>query len=108
MSSSMVAKQCSGQFFFAGELIEYCGPVTPEGFVLPKGMEIMPWDHPRFFWLTINGRLVAGPARQEVLESFIFQNQDHLLVGQTDSLPCNPTMGGEPSESCRISISSHC
>lgn len=62
----------SAQFFFAGKLIDYTGSAVPENFVLPEDMEIVPWEHPRFFCLTIKGRLVAGPARREVLESFVY------------------------------------
>lgn len=72
-------RQCTGQFFDAGELLEYCGAPAPEGFILPEGIEIIPWEHPMLFWLTIKGMLVAGPAKREVLESYVFQNQDHLL-----------------------------
>lgn len=64
---------CQGQFFYAGELLDYSGPLAPEGFTLPEGMEIKPWEHPRFFWLTFKGKPIAGPARREVLESFAYQ-----------------------------------
>jgi len=60
-----------GEFFVAGKLIEYSGAVAPKDFVLPEGMEIVPWEHPRFFWLTVKGKLVAGPAKREILESFV-------------------------------------
>lgn len=39
------------------------------GFVLPEGMEIVPWEHPRLFWLTLYGVRIAGPARRELLKS---------------------------------------
>lgn len=52
------------------DLIDYSGPAAPENFVLPEGMEIVPWDHPRLFWLTLDGVRIAGPARRELLESF--------------------------------------
>lgn len=39
-------------------------------FVLPEGMEIVPWEHPSLFWLTLDGVRVAGPARRELLKSF--------------------------------------
>lgn len=67
----MEGRQCSGQFFYAGELLDYSGPLAPEGFTLPEGMEIIPWNHPRLYWLTLKGKLIAGPARREVLESFV-------------------------------------
>lgn len=67
----MVKRQCAGQFFFAGKLIDYNGPAAPEDFTLPEDMEIIPWEHPCFFWLTYKGKLIAGPARREVLESFV-------------------------------------
>lgn len=59
----------SGQFFVVGNLVDYSGPTAPESFVLPEGMEIVPWEHPRLFWLTLDGVRVAGPARRELLES---------------------------------------
>ncbi len=68
---------CQGQFFHAGELLDYSGPPAPEGFTLPERMEIKPWEHPMFFWLTFRGKLVAGPARREVLESFAYQEFRH-------------------------------
>lgn len=64
-------RSVSAHFFFAGELIDYRGPDAPPDFTLPEGMEIVPWDHTSFFWLTCNGKLIAGPARREVLESFV-------------------------------------
>ena len=65
-----VQKSVSGQFFVAGNLIEYSGPAAPGSFVLREGMEIVPWEHPRLFWLTLDGVKVAGPARRELLEGF--------------------------------------
>lgn len=59
----------SGQFFVVGNLVDYSGPTAPESFVLQEGMEIVPWEHPRLFWLTLDGVRVAGPARRELLES---------------------------------------
>jgi len=59
----------SGQFFVVGNLVDYSGPTAPESFVLPEGMEIVPWEHPRLFLLMLNGVKVAGPARRELLES---------------------------------------
>lgn len=65
-----VQKSVSAQFFFVGELIDYRGPAVPSDFVLPEGMEIVPWEHPRLFWLTLDGVRVTGPARRVLLESF--------------------------------------
>lgn len=65
-------EHCRGQFFHDGELVDYTGPLAPEGYVLPEDMEIVPWDHPSLFWLTCNGKLIAGPARRQVLESFVY------------------------------------
>lgn len=64
-----VQKTVSGQFFVAGELIAYRGLAVYSGFVIPEGMEIVPWEHPRLFWLTLDGVRIAGPARRELLES---------------------------------------
>ena len=48
-----------------------CTDSTARGsFVLPEGMEIVHWEHPRLFWLTLDGVRIAGPARRELLESF--------------------------------------
>jgi hypothetical protein len=64
-----VQKTVSGQFFVVGNLIEYSGPTAPGSFVIPEGMEIVPWEHPLLFWLTLDGVRIAGPARRELLES---------------------------------------
>ncbi len=60
-----------GQLIVCGKLVEYSGPEAPKAFQLADDMEIVPWDHPRLFLLTIKGVPVAGPARREILESFV-------------------------------------
>lgn len=69
--STPVKEGVHAQFFFAGRLLDYKGPFAPEGFMLPEGMEIVRWDHPSLFWLKHEKKLIAGPARCEVLESFV-------------------------------------
>jgi len=60
-------------------LMDYTDSTAPGSFVLPEGMEIVPWEHPRLFWLTLDGVRIAGPARRDLLESFaydLFTNPD--------------------------------
>ena len=70
----------AGQFIFAGNLIEYNSADASPDFTIPEGMEIIPWGHPRLSWLTFKGKLMAGPARREVLESFV-----HDLITKSES-----------------------
>lgn len=63
----------SGQLIVLGKLVTHLGEEIPADFQLPPNMTIAPWvSFPRMFHLTIKGRIVAGPARRDLLESYVY------------------------------------
>lgn len=69
----MNVKVVTDQLIVLGKLVTHSGPVLPQDFHLPDDMEIVPWtSFPRMLHLTINGTMVAGTARRDLLESYTY------------------------------------
>ncbi len=63
----------SGQLIVLGKHVTHLGKSMPAAFQLPPDMRIIPWvSFPRMFHLAINWRIVAGPARRDLLESYVY------------------------------------
>ncbi len=65
----------TGQIYVWGKFVEYSGPIiAPEDLKLTDDVGIEPWKPlPTMALLTIQGVTVAGPARLELLRSYIHE-----------------------------------